>query len=140
RRGERAAAVVDADLVLLHEPRDTARQAVRDASRARDDALHVELPARVVEAEVLRLIAQHVRDLGAAQQRLGRDAAPVEADAAQVLALDDRGREAELGGADRRDVAARAAADDEDVERCVGHVLRSSTIPTATARRAAAMR
>ena len=56
-----------------------------------------------------------VEDLGRAQQRLGRDAAPVGADAGQMLALDDRRLEAELRGADRRDIAAGARADDDHV-------------------------
>ena len=72
------------------------------------------------QAEVAGILHQ-VHDLGTAQQRLGRDAAPVEADAAQVLALDDGGLHAELGGADRRDIAARAATDDDEVELLVSH-------------------
>ena len=56
-----------------------------------------------------------VEDLGRAQQRLGRDAAPVEADAAEVLALDDRGLEAKLRRADRGDIAAGAGAEHDDV-------------------------
>ena len=57
-------------------------------------------------------------DLGRAQQRLGRDAAPVEADAAQLLALDDRGLQPELRCPDRRDVAAGPGTDHDDVEGC----------------------
>ena len=34
-----------------------------------------------------------------------------------MLALDDRGLHAELRRADRRDIAARPAADDDDIER-----------------------
>ena len=49
---------------------------------------------------------QQVKDLRRAQQRLRRDAAPIETDAAQMLALDDRGLEAELARADRGDIAA----------------------------------
>ena len=71
-------------------------------------------------------VLQVVEDLGRAQQRLGRDAAPVEADAAQVVALHDRRLEAELGGADGRDVAAGPGADDDDVEALVGHVRMRS--------------
>src|SRR5690606_27081816 len=56
-----------------------------------------------------------MEDLGRAQQGLGRDTAPIQADAAQVLALYDRGFEAELGRADRRNVAAGTGTDDEDV-------------------------
>ncbi len=55
-----------------------------------------------------RRLADLVEDLGRAQQRLGRDAAPVETDAAEVRVLDDGGAQAELRGADSGDVAARA--------------------------------
>src|SRR3546814_3247130 len=54
-------------------------------------------------------------DFGRAQQRLGRDAAPVETDAAKILALDDRGLQAELRRADRRNIAAGAGGEDEEV-------------------------
>ena len=48
------------------------------------------------------------------QQRLGRDAADVEADAAErLVALDEHDVEAEVGGAEGRRVAARARAEDE---------------------------
>jgi hypothetical protein len=60
-----------------------------------------------------------------AQQRLGRNAAPVETDAAQVVALDDRRLEAELGGADGGDVAAGAGADDDHIEALVSHGERA---------------
>ena len=63
------------------------------------------------------------------EQRLGRDAADVEAGAAEAgLALpvlpvvDADGLEAELRGADGGDVAARAGADDGDVETVVPFV------------------
>ena len=50
------------------------------------------------------------------EQRLGRDAAPVEAGAAEHRrALDDRGLQPELRGADRGDVAAGARSDHDDV-------------------------
>src|SRR4029077_9289039 len=62
-----------------------------------------------------------MENLGRAQQRLGRDAAPVQADAAEIGFLDHRGLEAELGCTDRRDISAGTGADDDDVEGCVGH-------------------
>ena len=62
-----------------------------------------------------------MEDFGRAQQRLGRDAAPVRADAAEEIALHDRGLEAELRGADRGDIAAGPGADDDDVEGGVSH-------------------
>ena len=64
-----------------------------------------------------------MKDLRRAQQRLGRNAAPVQADAAQIVALDDGGLESELRRADGADITARAGADDDDVEVRVGHVL-----------------
>src|SRR6185312_5514383 len=57
------------------------------------------------------------------QQRLGRDAAPVEADAAEVFALHESGFHAELRRADGGDVAARAAAQHDEVEALVRHWL-----------------
>ena len=67
------------------------------------------------------LVGEHVGELGVAEQRLGRDAADVEADAAPVLLLHDRDRLAELGGADRGDVATGAGAEDQDIEVVVAH-------------------
>ena len=95
---------------------DAAVELARDLARLRlTTAAAVE--ARVVagEAEAVGVLHQ-LADLGRAQQRLGRDAAPVQADAAQMLALDQRRLHAELGRADRRDIAAGAAADHDEVE------------------------
>jgi len=61
-------------------------------------------------------VVHQVEHLSRAQQRLGRDATPVEADPAQVLALDEADLHAQLRAADRGDVAAGAAADDDEVE------------------------
>ncbi len=69
-------------------------------------------------------VAHQLEDLGGAQQRLGRDAAPVEADAAQMLALDQRHLHAELCGPDGGDIAAGTAADDDQVE-ALGQSLAS---------------
>src|SRR5439155_7825025 len=67
-------------------------------------------------------------DLRRAQQRLGRDATPVEADAAQIVALDDRRLEAELRRPDRRHIAAWPGTDDDDVETGVSHVVLLSRL------------
>ena len=72
--------------------------------------------------------------LGGFEQRLRRDAADVEAGSAErPLAgrvrpfLDAGGLQAELGGADRGDVAGRTGADDDDVERlCHGFLDMAS--------------
>src|SRR5262249_7677477 len=66
---------------------------------------------------------------GGAQQRLCRNAAPVQADAAEIITFDDRSLEAKLRRADGRDIAARTRTDDDDVEG-VSHVsLRCSSGP-----------
>ena len=72
-----------------------------------------------LDPELLLLVLQDVRELGVAQERLRRDAADVEADTAPVLLLDDGDGLAELGGADRRDVATGAGTKNENIE--VGH-------------------
>jgi hypothetical protein len=74
------------------------------------------IKANLIRRQAVVLGVFHVVvDFGRAQQRLGRDAAPVEADAAEMLALDNGGLHAELGGADGGDIAARSATDDDDV-------------------------
>ena len=73
-------------------------------------------------------VLQVVIDLGIEKKRLGRDAAPVQAGAAQLLRLlDQRDLEAVLPGANRRGVAGGAAANDCYVVNgfCQG-MLRSS--------------
>ena len=56
------------------------------------------------------------------EQRLGRDAADVEAGAAERLAaLGAGGLEPKLRSADRGDIAARAGADHQDVEIVISH-------------------
>ncbi len=103
------------DLVLLHQMRDAGGELLGDGARALHDLLQVELDIVRREAELAHVVEQMV-DLGGAQQRLGRDAAPVEADAAEMLGLDDRDLHFQLRGADCRDIAARAATDDHQVK------------------------
>ena len=84
-------------------------------------------------------------DLRHVQQRLGRDAADVQADAAEALvALDEDDVEAEVGGAERGGVAADAGAEDEQLgvvvalRRCGsagGAALRAGVAPSAPSRR-----
>ena len=102
------------DLVLLHQHADAAVETPRHAARALHDGGRVEADLLGHETVILGVI-HVVIDLGGTQQRLGGNAAPVQADAAHVLALHDRGLEPELRRPDRRDVAARPAADDDDV-------------------------
>src|SRR3546814_488614 len=115
-------AVEDRNLVFLHQELDAARELGRDLARALDHLLRVDGDlAFNLEAVGFGVLDVAV-DLGRAQQRLGRDAAPVQADAAELVALDDGGLEAQLGRADRRGIAAGAGAEDDDVETGVAHV------------------
>ena len=103
------------DLVLAHQEADAGVQLGGDLARAFDDLAKIE--ARLVGGQaVVAQVMQLLVDLAGLQQGLGRDAAPVQADAAQGLALHNGGLEAQLGGADGRDVAAGTGADDDDVE------------------------
>ena len=103
------------DLVLLHEKADAVVEALRHRARALHHGARIvaDLAGR---KPVILGVLHVVKDLRRAQQRLGRDAAPVQADAAQIFALDDGGLEAELRRADGADIAARPRADDDDVE------------------------
>src|SRR5581483_2020226 len=64
---------------------------------------------------------EELEHLGVPEQRLGRDAAPVQADAPGPVRLDDGHTAAELCGPDRGDVAARPGPDDDGVEPLAGH-------------------
>src|SRR5262249_45457901 len=102
-------------LVLAHQEADAVIEALRNDARALYHRGRIVADLLGREAIVLRVL-QVVENLGRAQQRLGRDAAPVEADAAEIGALDNRGLEAKLRGADRRHVSAWPRSDNDHVE------------------------
>ena len=77
-------------------------------SRQASAAVDVDLRGR-------RRFVRGVHGLARAQQRLGRDARPVGALAADQLALDHRDAQAALGERAGAVLARRAAADDDDV-------------------------
>ncbi len=115
RPGQPTYALDDGDLVLLHQPLDAGVELPGDLARSLNDLAQVK--GNIGRAQPVGVGVLHIMvDLARPQQRLGRDAAPVEADAAEPLALDDRDLEAELRGADRGDIAAGAAAEDGEVE------------------------
>ncbi len=122
---EGSRAHVHGDLVLLHQVRDALVELFGDATAALHHRLKIGLYLFGNQAVILGVL-HVVKDLGRAQQRLGRDAAPVEADPAEQLALDDRRLEPELRGADRRDIAAGARSEDDDVVRNSWSVFLSS--------------
>jgi hypothetical protein len=109
-------AVDHRDLVLSHQALDAIGELARHFARALDDPGEIEAEILAAEAELVQAV-QQVPDLGGTQQRFGRNAAPIETDAAEIFAFDDRGLEPKLGAADRADIAARSASDDDDIER-----------------------
>ena len=134
--GEDAEALEHRHLVLAQQALDAGRELVDHLVLARHDDGQVELRLPGHDAERLR-VRELVEQVGRVQQRLGRDAAAMEAGSAQErILLDDGGLEAELPGADRGDIAAGAGAQNCDVEdfvlsqdptpRCVGERRRRS--------------
>ena len=94
-----------------------------------------------------RRVARRVHGLARAQQRLGRDAGPVGALAADQLALDDGDPQAALGQRAGAVLAGRAAAEDDHVvvvahaaEPAVPRARRARASPGRRARCPAAAR
>jgi hypothetical protein len=118
--GEGAPPVDLGDLVLLHQVVDALDDALAHLAAARVG--RAVLHRRVaLDAELVALVRERVGELGVLEERLGRDAADVEADTAPVLLLHDRDLLAQLGRSDRGDVAAGAGAEDQDIEVVVAH-------------------
>ena len=74
-----------------------------------------------IERPVVGEVGELAHHLGGLDERLCRNAANVQADAAELVLLDDGGLEAELVGADGGFVTAGAGADDDDVVGLVCH-------------------
>src|SRR5437016_1308591 len=104
----------EVDLVLAEEEFEALDDAGDDLAAAVDGGTVVGFEAVEGDAEGLGVF-EGADDLGVAQKGLGGDAADVEADAADPLALDDRSLKAVLGGAKGSDIAAWAGADDDHV-------------------------
>src|SRR5205085_6237213 len=85
--GKFGLSVEHGDLVLAHQMRDAVRQLLGYGARAGDEFFRVVSDFLRRKAELVEIV-QQVVDLRGAQQRLGRDAAPIEADAAQLVTLD----------------------------------------------------
>ena len=120
--GDRCIAHDHGDLVLLHQMADARGELLGHPARAFHDGIQIVGDIVGAEAEFLGPVHQ-VEHFGGAQHRLGRDAAPVEADAAQILALDNHDLEAQLRGADRCDISPRPRADHDQV-KCFGRHAR----------------
>ena len=103
-------------LVLLEQVADALLQLVGDAAAAADDLGEVDLQVVERDAALGGFGADLADEAAVFEQRLGRDAAPVEAGAAEVFLLDAEDALFELPGADGGRVTGGAAADDDDVE------------------------
>ncbi len=127
---ERAEALEPFDLVLLEQELDAAREAIHGrilgfVHRGEVDLDTTGLHAPLGERSVSRFLEQ----LRRVEQGLRRDAPDVEAGAAERLAaLRTGGLEAKLRGADRGDIAARAAADHQHVEVEVCHLFLGNLV------------
>ncbi len=117
-----AVTLVGVDLVLFQQTRDAARQRLDDLVLALLHLGHVHRGVLHLDPVSGKQMLQIVVVVGRVQQRFRRDAADVEAGAAQrgfaVRAeplIHAGGLEAELSAADRRDVSAGPRADDDNI-------------------------
>ena len=120
---EPAAALDELDLVLLDQAHEALGQAVDDLAAALGDDREVDRGLAGRDAEVVRLLDLGV-EVGRLEHRLGRDAADVEAGAADLVLVDEGDLESQLPSPERGRVAAGAGAQDDEVEavrRSDGH-------------------
>ncbi|MNI17258.1 hypothetical protein D3C73_706230 [compost metagenome] len=105
----------DLDLVLFQQRGNAGGQAIDDAVFPFDALGDVEGRRRNADAQgrKLMVLLRLMKLLSDVNQCLGRNAADVQAGAAQGLAFHQDGRNAQLASTDRRHITARAAADDQ---------------------------
>src|SRR6266496_505256 len=133
---EAAAAVEERDLVLLEQVDDAVVARLHHLVLAPEHLGEIELEALHAHAVIGEVMPGLLEVLGGLHQGLGRDAADVGARAPQgglsvgAPPIVHAGcLEAELRGADRGDVTARAAADHYDVKRLSHEVIGKSIRP-----------
>ena len=119
RRGDAAGAVKRVDLVLLEQKRDALDVAVDVLLLVLEQRGKIDARLADLDAHLRKTVAGFLIELRGVQHRFRRDAADVEAGAAEGGAfLDDGGFQPELRGADGADIAAGAGTNDDEV---VGH-------------------
>ncbi len=117
RLGDGAEAAKSSDLVAFHEGAHAAGEGFHDLVFARQHGGEVEADLIEDDAVFGGFLFREDEMIARSEERFARDAADVEAGAAEVgVFLDEGGLESELGGTDGADIAARARADDDDVE------------------------
>ena len=112
---ERRVAVRELHVVRFEELVDAADVGLDDLVRELRDAFAVDFGFGDLQPELAGVV-DLARDLTDVQQRLSRDAAPVQAHAADLVAVEAHDFLAELAEPDRGVIAARAGADDERVD------------------------
>src|SRR5690606_3946238 len=112
--GETTGALDDAHLTLLRHRREPAGQLADHP--VLPSAQPVGIEARLAELDtVLAHLPGFLDDAGRVQQRLRRNAADVQADAAERrVALDQRHVQTEIGRAERRRVTARTGSEHDE--------------------------
>src|SRR3546814_25463 len=115
-------------------------EAFQPAELLRDDALPVGAHRHRIDAVKRRLdadgrgITRRVCDFGRVQERLGGDAAAVQARTADLVLLHDDDGGAQLCGAQCGGVAATAPAQDDEVGGVFGHAVASTVSSSMSAR------
>ena len=134
---KRAWPTIDANVRLLAQPLlDALVRDLDDRVLPRLDRLHVDPDRPFDHHPELRGAARDVGGAGARDQGLGRDAAVVDAGAAEALALDDRDPLAGRGETVGERRTGLAGADDDGIET-TRHVLSPAHFSRSAPRRAA---
>src|SRR5690606_26602718 len=127
---ESGMALEPGDLVLLEQEGNAAGELLDRVDPLALHRLEVELRCDLDAEFGHRPARGGFEILGGVEHRLGRNAADVEASAAERFpAFDARGLEPELSGANGGDVSAGAGTDDEDVVVVFSHKSRHSLAP-----------
>jgi len=113
-RGDEGRAAQEVDLRGLEERFDAGGQLLRDLALVGKNFLNVGADVLGVHADV-RAVLGVVIDLGGVEQRLGGDAAAVQAGAACLALFHNGGLEAQLRCAQCRFIAAGTCADDDEL-------------------------
>ena len=116
--GDRRGALDPFDLVLLEQKLDALGQAGHDLVLARLHLVHVDADGAFADRDAPFLdVLNDLERVRVLEQRLGRNAAPDQAGAAErFLLLDDRHLQSQLRRANGRDVPAGSCANDHDIE------------------------
>src|SRR3954451_2990602 len=133
RAGHPTLALDDVDPAALDQTGQTLEEAGDDLVLVGIDPGHVDALEGGRHSELVGLPGL-VRDLRCVEQRLGRDAADMEAGTAEVALLDQPHRQSQLGCSERARVPAGSCPENEYVELAVGHPTILALFPYASER------